>query len=128
MKSLLTLLTFLFVSPSFGQNALSIEDKKELPPNGVYKYDMAFAEWGGKSMGVKLEVIIKGDSIKVIYKSGSLSMTKVGDILSEGVLRKHKSGQWIISTDDEDVNSEEIGGCSGGPTLIDFKTKQYWTC
>jgi hypothetical protein len=54
-------------------------------------------------------------------------MTKVGDILNGGILRKHKSGQWIITHDDNDMNSEEIGICSEGTTIVNFKTKQYWS-
>ncbi|MCB0381679.1 MAG: hypothetical protein KDD24_10510, partial [Flavobacteriales bacterium] len=38
-----------------------------IPPDGTYRYDIAFAEWGGKTMNEKVTVEIKGDSVKVIY-------------------------------------------------------------
>ena len=37
----------------------------QIPKSGTYTYDIAFAEWDGKSNGATCTVIIKGDSIKV---------------------------------------------------------------
>ena len=34
-------------------------------PDGEYGFDVAFAEWDGKSMGEKVTVVIQGDSVKV---------------------------------------------------------------
>jgi hypothetical protein len=99
----------------------------QLPKSGVYEYEVAFAEWSGKSLGTTVMVIISGDSIKVI-NNGSLSGEK-GEIIEEGKIIKHKStGQWIISTKPEDEYAEEVGGCSDGPRIIDFKNKKWWTC
>jgi hypothetical protein len=47
-----------------------------------------------------------------------------GDVIEEGTLRKHQSGVWIISNDEKDVSLEEIGGCTGGPTVIDSTNKR----
>ncbi|MGB0882656.1 MAG: hypothetical protein ACPGSO_06850 [Vicingaceae bacterium] len=103
--------------------------KNEIPPNGTYIYDIAFAEWGGKSMGEKVTVIIKEDSVNIIYDGGgNLSLTKKGEVIDRGILRKHVSGKWIISQSKEDIFAEEIGGCSGGPSIIEFKKKKYWIC
>lgn len=52
-------------------------DKSELPADGKYRYDIAFSEWDGDSMGEKVTVVIKGDSIKIIYEGdGQLSLAK----------------------------------------------------
>ncbi|MBR9860213.1 flagella basal body P-ring formation protein FlgA [bacterium] len=100
-----------------------------IPPSGTYRYDVAFAEWNGVSMGEKVTVIIKGDSIKVIYEGdGQLTNTVAGEVMEDGVLRRHKSGVWIISSKEDDVEIEEVGGCTGGPTVIDFEEKKYWLC
>ena len=101
----------------------------EIPPSGKYRFDMAFAEWQGKSMGEKVTVIINGDSIKIIYEGdGQLTLTEKGEVIDEGKIMKHKSGSWIIGTKEADKELDEIGGCIGGPAIIDFKNKKYWTC
>jgi hypothetical protein len=100
-----------------------------VPPDGAYRFDVAFAEWEGKSMGEKVTVIIKGDSIKVVYEGdGNLTNAKKGDVFSKGILVKHKTGVWIIGKSKSDAQLDEIGGCSGGPTIVDFKTRKYWMC
>lgn len=104
-------------------------DKSELPADGKYRYEIAFAEWNGNSMGEKVTVMIKGDSIQIIYEGdGQLSLVKKGDVLDSGIIRKHKSGKWIITQSEDDVYLEEIGGCTGGPSEIDFKNKKFWMC
>jgi hypothetical protein len=100
-----------------------------IPPDGTYRFDVAFAEWEGKSMGEKVTVVIKGDSIKVVYEGdGNLTSAKKGDVFSEGILVKHKTGVWIIGKSKSDAKVGEIGGCLGGPTTIDFKYRKYWMC
>lgn len=80
-------------------------------------------------MGETCIVKIKGDSIKVIYDGkGNLSLSKKGDVLDQGVIMKHKSGVWIIGHNKKDKNLEEVGGCSDGPSEIDFKKKLFWLC
>lgn len=99
----------------------------QIPKSGTYQYDVAFAEWAGKSLGSTVTVVISGDSIKII-NNGSLPGRK-GDIIEQGRIRKHKfTGQWIIATKPEDEFAEEVGGCSDGPRVIDFKKKKWWTC
>ena len=51
-----------------------------------------------------------------------------GDVIEEGTLRKHQSGAWIISNDEKDVSLEEIGGCTGGSTVIDFDKQTIEMC
>ncbi len=51
-----------------------------------------------------------------------------GELIEKGTIMKHKSGKWIIGRSKKDRYAPEIGGCSDGPTMIDFKKKMYWTC
>lgn len=72
-------------------------------------------------------VVISGDSVKII-NNGGLSGKK-GDVIEYGKIVKHKAtGQWIISTKPEDEFANEVGGCSDGPRVIDFKNKKWLTC
>ncbi|MEO7263824.1 MAG: hypothetical protein ABIW38_02875 [Ferruginibacter sp.] len=101
---------------------------REYPADGIYRYDMAFAEFQNKSMGEKVTVIINGDSIKIVYEGdGKLTAAK-GAILDEGIIVKHKSGVWIIAHHIKDAELDVFGGCSGGPAVIDFPRKKYITC
>jgi hypothetical protein len=103
--------------------------RDSIPPDGVYRFDIAFAEWQGKSMGEKVTVIVKGDSVTVRYEGGgNLTNSSPGDIFDKGKIRKHKSGVFIISNDPTDVDLNEVGGCGDGPTVIDFENKKYWLC
>jgi len=104
-------------------------DSNEIFPNGRYRFDIAFAEWQGKSMGEKVTVVINRDSIKVIYEGdGQLALTRKGEVIDQGQIIKHKSGEWIISNEPGDKELDEVGGCTGGPAIIDFKNKKYWMC
>lgn len=99
------------------------------PKDGTYTYSIAFAEWNGKSLGATCTVIIKGDSIKVVHNGKGNLTGKKGDILDQGIIMKHtKTGNWIIGHSSKDKDAKEIGGCSDGPSIIDFKRKTFWSC
>jgi hypothetical protein len=101
----------------------------EIPADGTYRFDVAFAEFQGKSMGEKVTVVIKGETIQIIYEGdGQLSQIKKGTVINEGKLIKHKKGVWIIGKHAADAQLDEIGGCTDGPAIIDFKAKKYWMC
>jgi hypothetical protein len=111
------------------ENSFHSTTSNDIPPNGKYRFDMAFAEWQGQSMGEKVTVLINDLSIKVIYEGdGQLTQSKKGEVFEEGKIMKHKSGVWIIGKQPSDAQLDEIGGCTGGPTIIDFENKKYWTC
>lgn len=99
------------------------------PKDGTYTYSIAFAEWEGKSLGATCTVIIKGDSIKIIHNGKGKLTGKKGDIIDQGIIMKHtKTGKWIIGHHIKDKDAKEIGGCSEGPSVIDFKRKKFWSC
>ena len=119
---------FAFISSGSATQADKI-GQNEIPDDGKYRYDIAFAEWNGISMGEKVTVIIKGDTIQIVYDGdGHLTNAKKGDILNSGIIRKHKSGVWIIAQSEEDIYLDEIGGCTDGPSVIDFEQMKYWLC
>ena len=110
-------------------NGVESKDTAEMiPADGEYRYAIAFAEWEGKTMGEKVTVVIKGDSITVIYEGDGALTAKKGEVLERGVILKHKSGEWIIAHNKEDEWVDEFGGCTGGPSIIDFKNKRFWLC
>lgn len=116
---LLALVTSLFLAETTARG--------QIPKSGTYQYDVAFAEWSGKSLGSTVTVVISGDSVKII-NNGSLAGKK-GEIIEQGRIMKHKfTGLWIIATKPEDEFAKEVGGCSDGPRIIDFKNRKWWTC
>ena len=99
------------------------------PKDGIYTYKIAFEEWGGKSLGATCTVQIAGDSIKIIHNGKGNLTGRKGDILDQGIIMKHqKTGKWIIGHNPKDKNADVIGGCSDGPSVIDFKRKKFWSC
>ncbi len=119
MKIFLIAFTILFFT------SLTLAQK---PQDGTYTYSVAFAEWQGKSLGATCTVIIKGDSVKVVHNGKGNLTGKKGDIIDAGIIMKHKSGKWIIGHNSKDTNADDIGGCSYGPRVIDFKRKKVWSC
>ena len=80
MKNIILLFTFcLFCDFLFGQR---IKD-------GVYIFKIKDIEYHGMVVG-KCQAIVKGDSIRLIYLSGNLTLIKPGDIYDEGLLLRHR--------------------------------------
>lgn len=101
----------------------------EVLPDGIYRFDIAFAEWEGKTMGETVTIEIYNNSIKVIYDGdGLLTRAQKGEVIDQGIIMKHKSGAWIIGKNPADAQLDEIGGCTGGPAIIDFANMRYWMC
>ncbi len=119
MKSTFTILICLISYYIFAQK----------PKNGTYTYDIYFAEWRYKSFGTNCTVIIKDDSITVIHNGNKNVSGNQGDLIEQGIIMKHKkSGKWIIAHSPEDAKAINLGGCSEGPTIIDFKRKRILLC
>ncbi|GAA4319208.1 hypothetical protein [Flaviaesturariibacter amylovorans] len=119
MKRLLAIILLVFVATTA---------QAQRPKDGRYTYALAFAEWNGDTLGETCIVIIKGDRIKIL-KSKNSNLTGKGNVIDEGMLLKHaKTGHWIIAHRKQDQHAPEVGGCSDGPRVIDFKKKTFWTC
>ncbi|UPK67427.1 hypothetical protein [Chitinophaga filiformis] len=98
------------------------------PKNGTYTYQVAFAEYQGRSLGATVLVKIKGDSIYVIHNGNNLSGKK-GEVIDCGIIMQHrKTGEWIIGHHSSDKLAPYVGGCSDGPRVIDFVHKKFWLC
>jgi hypothetical protein len=119
MKQIIFVFTFLLIA-NFTYS--------QIPKSGTYFYTIHQAEHPNLKFTTKCRVEINGNNVKVIYLGGNLSNTNKGDVLDEGVILKHKSGRWIIGKKKSDTKLDEIGGCTDGPSEIDFKKKIYWMC
>jgi hypothetical protein len=101
----------------------------QIPNDGIYTYKIAFAEWNGKSLGASCTVIIKGNNIKIIHNGKGNLSGKKGGIIDKGIIMRHlKTGKYIIGHKLSDMQAMEIGGCSDGPAIIDFKKRICWLC
>ena len=50
-------------------------------------------------------------------------------VIAEGQLAWHRaSNQWILVETPAEASAIEVGGCSDGPEVVDFKRRIYWTC
>ena len=73
-----------------------------------------------------MTVEIRGDSVLVMYvRDETHELHERGEVMDRGQLVKHKSVEWIITIKVSDSELEEVGGCTGGPAIIDFKNKKY---
>ncbi|MCC1485387.1 hypothetical protein [Winogradskyella immobilis] len=99
---------------------------KDSIPQGEFTYELYFTEFGGRMENLSVEIIITGNKIIVYNKEENPLIG--GNVIVKGILLKHKSGKWIIGKAKTDKNAEEIGGCSDGPTPINFETKIIQWC
>lgn len=119
--SYISLIAFVFFY--FSASAKEWED-------GRYEYAVVYDEWGPGKLEGRCFVIIKGDSATVIEYSGQeIDSAEKGTIMDSGKIMKHKkTGKWIIAHSPADVNAEDIGGCTDGPTIIEFDNRIYHGC
>ncbi len=69
---------------------------------------------------------ISGTRIVLVNRKPS-SVFPLGGV-AEGELMWHAaSKQWILGQDPVDRTAEEVGGCSDGPEVGDFRKRVYWT-
>lgn len=106
-----------------------IHDPKRLT-DGKYHFDIAYHEHMGQSLGEKVFVTIKSDSIFINYDgSGNIENTPDNFEFDSGIIMWNEPNQtWIIGHSVDDKNSTEVGGCSDGPTEIDFENEKWWSC
>lgn len=84
-------------------------------PQGIFKYELFFAEFGGRMENSECKVIIKGNTI-TIEQTEKTNLTGGKEIFS-GLIIKHKRGQWILTERMEDADADEIGGCTEIPII-----------
>jgi hypothetical protein len=94
--------------------------------SGDYTFDHRDAEFP-HSKGFPVKVSIRGYHITVVNPKPHGAIR--AGVLDDATLMWHvKSRQWIIGYSDADRDAPDVGGCSDGPNVIDFKTRIIWTC
>lgn len=119
MKSFILLCTILFMLAGDCQ----AQHKSKAPRS--YTYSLCEAEFGfcKQKCTVKL---IKGDKIAI---GSYIKVYFQGELLTEGYILKHLSGNIYILKDKKDVSNPEIcGGCCGSAYDINIPKKQIWGC
>jgi hypothetical protein len=43
-------------------------------------------------------------------------------------MKHRRTGKWIIGHNPGDKDAQEVGGCSEGPSVVDFNHKKFWLC
>lgn len=118
-QRLIGLCSLLLVDAALADPAIPIK-------SGDYTFYHRDAEFP-RSKGFPVTVSIRGDHITVINPKPYGPMP--AGVLEDATLMWHpKSKQWILGHSDRDRDAPEVGGCSDGPYVIDFKTRIIWTC
>jgi hypothetical protein len=99
--------------------------KKQNLPQGTFVFELYFAEFGGRMANSKCEVTIDGNKITV--EQTETTNLSGGKEIFRGLILKHKSGKWILANHEDDVNADEIGGCTDIP-IIEFDKKLIEWC
>ena len=99
--------------------------KKQNIPQGIFIYELYFAEFDGRMANSKCEVTIDGNKITV-EQIETTNLTG-GKEIFRGLILKHQSGKWILADQEDEVNADEIGGCTGIP-IIEFDKKIIKWC
>jgi hypothetical protein len=119
MKSLVLLPGVLLLAACASQPALPIA-------SGVYRFQQRFAEQPSMP-GAELKATIDGRHIELVNIGDSTIFPK--GVIEDGALSWHaRSRQWIIVSTPSDARAEDVGGCSGGPNVVDLVARIYWTC
>lgn len=106
-------------------SALAQEPKLPLR-SGTYLFKHRYAEQPAME-SFNVRVTLYGNTISVSTLRASPPFPK-GVIAAGKLVWNAHAGAWIVATEDADKFTQEVGGCSGGPEIIDLKRKIYWTC
>ncbi len=94
--------------------------------SGEYTFQHRDAEFPN-SRGFPVRVSIRGYKITVTNSKPYGPIPR--GVIEQATLMWHpKTKQWILGHGDADREASEVGGCSSGPDVIDFKTRIIWTC
>lgn len=94
--------------------------------DGHYVFLQRFAEQPSID-GARFEVNIAGLHIKVVNHHPT-RLFPAGLINAGQLMWSRPTHQWIIGQHPADAQRTDVGGCSGGPTVVDLAEKIYWTC
>lgn len=94
-------------------------------PQGTFIYELYFAEFNGRMANSKCKVII--DENKITVEQTENTNLTGGKEIFKGMILRHKSGKWILADDENDVDADEIGGCTDIP-IIEFDKKLIEWC
>jgi hypothetical protein len=95
--------------------------------SGKYVLGLRFAEHPDIISTTRFVATIDGYRITV-KNEGRTDVYPAG-LIAEGTLMWHSSSQqWIIGETDADRNASDVGGCGGGPPVVDLIKLEYWDC
>lgn len=120
---------FLLLGTLFITGCISTNKEPSIPlKDGEYSFEHKYAEAEQyKIKSINVIVRLKGNHITVINRDRYDVFPK--GVLEDGELMWHsKSGQWIIGHTPSDLEFDDVGGCTDGPTVIDLVSRIYWTC
>lgn len=98
------------------------------PPikSGTYTFHHRNAQFS-KASADPITVVIRGNHVAVAYR-GPNQCLREGLNYDATLMWHRKSHHWILGIGEADRYADDVGGCNGGPTLIDFKTRTLWNC
>ena len=95
--------------------------------SGKYELGLRFAEHPTIISTTRFVATIDGYHITV-RNEGNTDVYPAG-LIVEGTLMWHPSSQqWIIGETDADRHADDVGGCGGGPPVVDLIKLEYWDC
>ena len=96
------------------------------PRDGSYRFEHRYAEHASLP-GFAVTVVVRKGRVSVINPQAEDQFPR-GTIDGGLLLWNHPTRQWIIGQSAADAYSDNVGGCSDGPTVVDFQRRIYWTC
>jgi hypothetical protein len=94
--------------------------------SGTYTFQHRDSEFPN-SEGFPVLLAISGVEVTITNPKAYGPIPK-GKIESATLMWHAKSQQWILGHSQTDCDAEEVGGCTGGPHVVDFKSRTIWTC
>jgi hypothetical protein len=106
----------------------SIATEPPLPiSSGTYELGLRFAEHPTIISTTRFVATING--YEIIVKNEGRTDVHPSGLIVEGTLMWHASSQqWIIGQTDADRHASDVGGCGGGPPVVDLIKLEYWDC
>lgn len=94
--------------------------------SGEYTFQHRYAEFPD-SPGFPVNASIRGHKVTVTNEKPHGPIPS--GVIERATLMWHsKTKQWVLGHSDGDREAPDVGGCSTGPAVVDFKTRIIWTC